>query len=93
MRGTGGDMRVARGRGKRIHRIDDPAETISCCRCGFGRRHADLWTDYVCPRCGCLNIALYRAEHADPERGRTMTRAGIAAEYRAAGRMPPRRMA
>lgn len=64
--------------------MTDPEGRISRCRCGFGRRPAETWREYHCPRCGRLNVALYRAEHADPERGRTMRLAEIAAERRAA---------
>lgn len=58
---------------------------LRCPSCGSDFQ---LQVGYACVRCGQHFDRLYRREHRDPRRARTMTRAEIAAEYRAAGVAP-----
>lgn len=61
---------------------------IACPGCGYARND-DGWPTYHCPACGAFNEPLYRAEHADPARAQTMTRAEIVAEFAAVGQPDP----
>lgn len=58
----------------------------ACQSCRTSYDAGECWLDYFCPGCGEHNDNLYRAEHLDPVAARSLTRAGIVAEYRAAGR-------
>ena len=59
------------------------AATCPTCRYGMG-----LTVDYVCPACGQFNARLYRREHVDRQRARTMSDGECEAEWRAARMIP-----
>lgn len=60
-------------------------QTHACIVCPRCRQQAVL-EDYFCSACGEHHDALYLAEHPDPARARTMTRADIIAEYATVGK-------
>ncbi len=60
-----------------------PENTAYSCR--YCRASMQFCFEYVCTKCGRHNDEMYRAEHVDPVRAASLTRAEIQAEYAAAG--------
>lgn len=65
---------------------DNSGGPIRCDECRESSP-SPLWKSYFCPRdgCGAHNDQLYRDEHHDRERARSLNRPDIIAEYRDAG--------
>lgn len=57
--------------------------TVKCPTCKKARED---WCSYFCPLCGEHHDDLYRREHHDGAKARTLTRSQIRAEYTRAGR-------
>lgn len=57
---------------------------ITCAACGYAGGQAH-WADSWCPRCQAFHLGLYRADHLNRSRARTLTLAEARAEFAAAG--------
>jgi anaerobic ribonucleoside-triphosphate reductase len=60
-------------------------DVIVCPDCGYRGGPFSWNLGYFCPRCESHHDALYREDHDDRERARSMNRADIIAEYHDAG--------
>ena len=67
------DETVTVGRGRKSH------PHIVCPHCHYGSTNAQ-WRTTACPKCGLIHHALYRRDHLDPERAKTMTDSEIERE-------------